>query len=507
MFEVLVKFEGESLTVLVDASWTVDRLKREFTRCLAAVPAAAAVSVVGDSAASTASATTGNMTSATAGVRALDHSEVQVIFCGKNLSDGMKLQDCELQETSTLFVTRRRGFTLEPNCSQERYARIPTQGAALDETYTSLQTHLDLEPHIKPLGGANYATDGGQLATAQQSGDATRTTPKLYVYCKTPCQSVQPGKLRVCCSTCKEGIFIVQQDPTCWDDVLKPYRIFGRCQTEGCSGTIAEFYFKCGSHPTADNDRAAALHLIKSNTRDVVCLTCGDIRDPVLVFPCAGGHTICLDCFASYCQVRLDDRQFVLADEEFGYTLPCPVGCPASLIKENHHFRVLGSEQYARYQRFGAEECLLQNDGVLCPSPGCGAGLLPDFGSRRVECVQQAGQGCGFVFCRQCRNAYHSGDCETSATQTVIDGGGGAYAVSSERAAQALWEHDQSKETIRQSTKQCPNCKAPTEKNGGCMHMICPIQQCKFEWCWVCSIEWNHQCMADHWFDVNRPLV
>ena len=92
MFEVLVKFEGESLTVSVDASWTVDRLKREFTRCLAAVPAAAAVPVVGDSAESTASATTGSMTSVTAGVGALDHSEVQVIFCGKNLSDGMKLQ-------------------------------------------------------------------------------------------------------------------------------------------------------------------------------------------------------------------------------------------------------------------------------------------------------------------------------------------------------------------------------------------------------------------------------
>ena len=90
-------------------------------------------------------------------------------------------QDCELQETSTLFVTRRRGFTLEPNCSKERFAN-PTQGAALDETYTSLQTHLDLEPHIKPLGNANYATEGGRLATAQQSGDGELTVIMNFAF-------------------------------------------------------------------------------------------------------------------------------------------------------------------------------------------------------------------------------------------------------------------------------------------------------------------------------------
>ena len=52
--------------------------------------------------------------------------------------------------------------------------------------------------------------------------------------------------------------------------------------------------------------------------------------------------------------------------------------------------------QYARYQRFGAEECLLQAGGVLCPQPGCGAGILPDFECRRVVCEQgSGGVGCG----------------------------------------------------------------------------------------------------------------
>ncbi|KAK4823709.1 hypothetical protein QYF61_005775, partial [Mycteria americana] len=70
-------------------------------------------------------------------------------------------------------------------------------------------------------------------------------------------------------------------------------------------------------------------------------------------------------------------------------------GCPDSLIKELHHFRILGEEQYNRYQRYGAEECVLQMGGVLCPTPGCGAGLLPEAGVRKIVCEPGNGIGCG----------------------------------------------------------------------------------------------------------------
>lgn len=67
--------------------------------------------------------------------------------------------------------------------------------------------------------------------------------------------------------------------------------------------------------------------------------------------------------------------------------------------------------QYERYLQYGAEECLLMNGGLMCPSPGCGAGLVPPDGSRRVECDRQL--GCGFIFCRTCRGGYHEGACPT----------------------------------------------------------------------------------------------
>lgn len=76
--------------------------------------------------------------------------------------------------------------------------------------------------------------------------------------------------------------------------------------------------------------------------------------------------------------------------------------------------------QYGRYQQYGAEECLLTAGGVLCPSPGCGAGLLPPEGSRKLECDRQL-LGCGFVFCRDCREGFHEGPCEGPAAPPPAD--------------------------------------------------------------------------------------
>ena len=59
---------------------------------------------------------------------------------------------------------------------------------------------------------------------------------------------------------------------------------------------------------------------------------------------------------------------------------------------------------------------------------------------------------------------------------------------------------DPSSVTIRVISKPCPGCRTPTERDGGCMHMVCTKPGCGLHWCWVCQLEWTRDCMASHWF-------
>ncbi|XP_073926926.1 E3 ubiquitin-protein ligase parkin isoform X5 [Castor canadensis] len=375
--------------------------------------------------------------------------QLRVIFAGKELANDLTVQNCDLEQQSIVHIVQRpwrKGQ--ETNATVEDNARSTLGGS---EREPKSLTRVDLSSCVLPADSMGLAvildTDGrNDSPVAGKPGRPTYNS--FYVFCKGPCQRVQPGKLRVQCGTCKQATLTLAQGPSCWEDVLIPNQMSGECQSPNCPGTRAEFFFKCGAHPTSDKDTSVALNLITTNSRDITCITCTDVRSPVLVFQCNHRHVICLDCFHLYCVTRLNDRQFV-HDAQLGYSLPCVAGCPNSLIKELHHFRILGEEQ--------------------------------------------------FVFCRDCKEAYHEGEC--SMLYEASGAASQAYRVDERAAEQARWE-EASKETIKRTTKPCPRCNVPVEKNGGCMHMKCPQPQCRLEWCWNCGCEWNRTCMGDHWFDV-----
>ena len=54
----------------------------------------------------------------------------------------------------------------------------------------------------------------------QEASDSVTERPHFYVYCMKPCATVTVGKLRVRCSTCKQGAVTLLSDPSCWGDVL-----------------------------------------------------------------------------------------------------------------------------------------------------------------------------------------------------------------------------------------------------------------------------------------------
>nr|XP_015831320.2 E3 ubiquitin-protein ligase parkin [Nothobranchius furzeri] len=460
--------------------------------------------------------------------------ELRVLFAGRELQSSTSLQGCDLPEQSTVHVVHpplgsssSQLLLLQDHLSpvrekeQRRLTRLDLSSSRLPATSSGLA--VILEANVR--GGEGGATGGEEVektrgatggevdktrgATGGEEGCAdervqrseqqaeaqkdVRVCSTFFVYCKS-CSSIQPGKLRVRCWVCKETTLTLSRGPSCWDDVLLPGRIHGLCQADGCHGNTAEFYMKCASHPTSEDDTSVTLDLIMMNIRNVPCIACTDITEVVLVFQCAARHVICLDCFCRYCQTRLNERQFVY-HSVIGYSLPCAAGCEDSLVKELHHFRILGDEQYGRYQQYGAEECLLTLGGLLCPSPGCGAGLLPPNGIRRVECDRQL--GCGFIFCRDCRGPYHEGACQVMPAPPTSRDSSQGFVVAEEASQQGRWDRA-SLLLIQESTKRCPRCSVPVERNGGCMHMQCSL--CRAEWCWLCGVPWNRECMGNHWF-------
>ncbi|XP_067049537.1 E3 ubiquitin-protein ligase parkin-like isoform X2 [Acropora muricata] len=375
----------------------------------------------------------------------VDPNELRIIFAGRELNNHQKLKDADIPNQSVIHAIRG-------GCWSSRSRRV--QGTSLSQV---VLTSVEEEEEY-----------GARSGTASASG-ASQRKAQYFVYCKSPCKDITPGKLRVCCSRCKEGAMVLYQD----------------------------FFFKCARHATTGEDRCVALPLIHSNTRDVPCLTCTEIKDPVLLFPCPDRHAMCLDCFEIYCTTKLNDRQFI-HDTDLGYTLSCPGNserCTDALIDEIHHFRVLGQQQYNRYQRFAAEECLLREGGVLCPRAGCGMGLFLEPGMGPVVTCSS----CNLVFCKECKEPCRRGhSCsESQSNQATAAVGRSGYRVSAENARRARWEAE-ARRKIEEISKKCPGCKTNTEKNEGCNHMTC--SQCRVEWCWICVKPWNQECRSSHWF-------
>jgi parkin len=421
-------------------------------------------------------------------------SDIVIIFSGKELPNDLRLSDCDLGQNSVIHAINSLNIKtktkLLPFSQQNISQKLTNLNIDSEEIRLALrQNELNFDKTIKEKSLKNCY---------------------YFVYCNS-CKQLMNGKLRVVCDQCKNGTITLDRDPKQWNDVIIGGRITGVCQSEDCNGTVAKFYFKCAStlHKNEekannfDSNRAVVLYLIRNNSIRVSCLACTDIKDTVLVFPCSSGHVICLDCFKDYCLSRLNERKFII-DSEIGYSLGCAVGCPQSLIEETHHFRLMGETAYEKYQLFGAEECVLQSGGVLCPQPRCGAGILLDGWEEKNadKCTRITCNSCGFVFCRKCLQGYHIddclfGDCESSPLGATSS----SYRdLDSSNADKSKWNENMSRSAIKELTKPCPKCRTPTERDGGCMHMVCTRAQCGFSWCWVCQTEWNRECMANHWF-------
>uniref|UniRef100_A0A1I8A4G9 RBR-type E3 ubiquitin transferase n=1 Tax=Steinernema glaseri TaxID=37863 RepID=A0A1I8A4G9_9BILA len=301
---------------------------------------------------------------------------------------------------------------------------------------------------------------------AKSSGS---TLGSFHVYCKG-CERVAAGKLRMYCDQCGSAAVVARKEPNGkepngWSDVLLSKRIpiyCADCEGEQCH---ARFAFKC----VECQELAVILRHLRPNRDQEKCVICGEAEGESVVADLGCHHPTCLPCFEAYLVTTFEQSGFSMKPPH-GYTVNCPVyGCDF-WITDAHHFHLLGSEAYEKYQTNAAEKFVaMQEEGHFCPRAECGAAFMVqpwEEDDRLVLCPK-----CSRTFCSTCRNPERClcGDTE-----------------------------DETQKAIRTISKQCPKCSVNTERNGGCSHIHCT--QCGADWCFLCVKPWSDDCQWDHWF-------
>lgn len=94
------------------------------------------------------------------------------------------------------------------------------------------------------------------------------------------------------------------------------------------------------------------------------------------------------------------------------------------------------------------------------------------FSAYTSTCVDVHCDSCKHSYCGLCREDAHPGLTCAQKHETVM--------LSDHYHTEKL-----SSKAIQQTCKQCPNCEARTQRDGGCSHMVC--KSCSFAWCWLCG--------------------
>ncbi|VTJ57070.1 Hypothetical predicted protein [Marmota monax] len=122
------------------------------------------------------------------------------------------MQNCDLEQQSIVHIVQRSRRGQEADAPGGDEPRTALGGP---EREPKSLTRVDLSSSVLPADSVGLAVvlDTGSRRDSTAAGGPGRPTyNSFYVYCKGPCQGVQPGKLRVRCGTCRCPLF-----PLCLD--------------------------------------------------------------------------------------------------------------------------------------------------------------------------------------------------------------------------------------------------------------------------------------------------
>lgn len=168
-------------------------------------------------------------------------------------------------------------------------------------------------------------------------------------------------------------------------------------------------------------------------------------------------HRFCRDCWVSFLENSISNGTCL--------SCTCPTPKCSEAVGEEVYEMLLSASWFAKYTGMQIRSFVDDNEEfVWCPAPGCGRALGFSVRKKSVSC------DCNYRFCFGCKEAaHHPATCEGAEKWRLRDGGSDSLNA----------------KFLLNNTKPCPKCKVRTEKNGGCMHIVC--SQCSFQWCWHCG--------------------
>jgi len=205
-------------------------------------------------------------------------------------------------------------------------------------------------------------------------------------------------------------------------------------------------------------------------------------------------HHFCRECLSTHARTRLADGavESILCPEP-----SCRQQLPPHVLRA-----LLSGEEYERWDALLLQRTLdKMGDTVYCPK--CAGVVLCDQDDGCAKCPNE---GCRYVFCSRCKEAWHTGEpCVTLAErvgamlheegleglevvaarlQQEQEAGGG---MTEELRAKLRDQVNQVKSmaVIMQTSKPCPSCKQAVTKTQGCNKVVCGY--CHASMCWRCG--------------------
>lgn len=215
-------------------------------------------------------------------------------------------------------------------------------------------------------------------------------------------------------------------------------------------------------------------HIVYPNDASKKSLKNGDTFDCMICYcdypaketvNLACGHSFCRACWNSYITVKI-------TSEGQSVMISCAnYDCDIIVDEETVLAAISDRAVLRRYEQLKINSFVDCNKHLRwCPKAGCSRAVKVEFVKFKPVICQ-----CKMVFCFLCNEAWHFPlKCDLL-----------------KKWAKKCSDESETFTWIAANTKDCPNCKSPIEKNGGCNRILCRNTNCGYEFCWLCMQSWR----------------